>query len=130
MRRTGVLIIVLLAIGLTAQQTQAQRTTAPQPPNNDRFGNPDSIARMYQDYLYGVIGKIGKHSLVLNKTKFGIPQTIMLDRKTKFLRNGKRSSIGRLRVGESVYIDTKTDKKTGTILAKKVVSGVDAIGNP
>lgn len=130
MRRTGILTIALLAIGVAAWQAQAQRTTVPQAPNNGRFGEPGGIALRYQDYLYGVIDKIGKHSLVLNKTKFGTPQTITLDRKTRFIRNGKRSSASHLTIGELIYVDVKTEKKTGIMIAKKVVSGIDATGAP
>jgi len=130
MRQTKFLIILLFAVGLSARPVQAQRTTTPQPPNNDRFGNPDGIARLYRDYLYGVIGKIGKHSIVLNKTKVGTPQTITLNRKTKFIRNGKRSLAKQLRMGELIYVDVKTGKKTGTMLARKVLSGTYVTGKP
>ena len=124
------LTMALLAIGLAPWQALAQRTTAPKPPNNGRFGDPAGFAIRYQDYLYGVIVKIGKHSLVLNKTKFGTPQTIILDQKTRFIRNGKRSSASHLTTGEPIYIDVKTGKKTGTIVAKKVISGIGATGAP
>ncbi|MGH9359385.1 MAG: hypothetical protein ACRD1O_09480 [Terriglobia bacterium] len=128
MRWMKILAGLFLAGGLTAYPALAQRTTAPQPPNNDRFGTPTGNARRYQDYLFGVIGKIGNHSIVLNKTKFGIPRTISLDRKTKFARNGKHSSAAQLKVGEMVYVDVKTDKKTGKLFARKVVSGIDVTG--
>lgn len=123
-------MIAFLAAGLAPGQAQAQRTTAPKPPNNDRFGDPTGIAIRYQDYLYGVIDKIGKHGLVLDKTKFGTPQTITLDQKTRFIRNGKRSSASHLAIGELIYVDVRTEKKTGTMIAKKVISGIDATGAP
>ncbi|MGH9447658.1 MAG: hypothetical protein ACRD3O_18305, partial [Terriglobia bacterium] len=76
------------------------------------------------DYLSGVIAKIDAGALVLDKTKFGIPKTIRLTPKTKFIRNGKRSSLKQLKTGETVYVQTKKDKKTGGLIAKKVVSGM------
>lgn len=130
MRRAKVWAGLLLAGGLISGTVLAQRTTAPQPPDNEQYGNPPGVAGQYQNYLFGVIGKITGHSIVLNKTKFGTPRAIVLDRKTKFVRNGKRSSADQLRVGEMVYVDVKTVKKTGTLLAKKVVSGIDPTGQP
>ncbi len=84
----------------------------------------------YQNYFYGVITKINPKALVLGKTKVGVPQTIELSKKTKYVRNGKRSSLGKLHVGDMVYIDLKTNKKTGVMLALKVVSGLDATVEP
>lgn len=108
----------------------AQRTTAPQEPQNGRFGNPNLIAMNYQNYFYGVITKLTPHALVLGKTKVGVPQTVRLSKKTKYVRNGKRSSLSKLEVGDMVYIDLKTNKKTGVMLARKVVSGLDATVSP
>lgn len=101
-----------------------QRTSEPAAPDNGRFGNPNAYARNYQDYLYGVITKIDASALVLDKTKFGIPETIRLMPKTKYIRDQKRSSLQQLRPGDMVYIQTKKDKKTGDLIAKKVVSGI------
>ncbi len=130
MRRNGTLVGILITVAVAAPCAWAQRTTAPQAPNNERFGIPTGIARVYQDYMYGVIAKVGKNDFVLTKTKFGIPETIKLDRKTKFIRNGKRSSVSQFKVGDQVYVDVKTNKKTGDMLAKKVVRGLDVTGVP
>ena len=104
----------------------------PQKAETARFGNPTSTARMFQTYLYGVIKKIDtkNNQLVLDKTKFGVDQTIKLDSKTKFILDEKPSSLAHLKVGDQVYIDVKTDKKTGDMLAKKVVSGVEPTSLP
>ena len=104
---------------------KAQQTNQPPTPDNSRFGNPTAIARVYQTYLYGVIQKMGKDELVLDKTKFGVPQTIKLDKKTKFIRNGKPGTLDQLQVGQDVYVDVKKNKKTGEMLAKKVLTGID-----
>jgi hypothetical protein len=106
---------------------RAQQTDQPQPPDTSRFGNPTAIARVYQDYLYGVVKKFNKDELVLDKTKYGVPQTIKLDKKTKFIHNGKLGTLAQLHTGEDVYVDVKKNKKTGEMLAKKVVTGIDAI---
>lgn len=84
----------------------------------------------YQDYFYGVIKKVTPVELVLVKTKVGVPQTIRLTKKTKYVSNGKRSSRTKLATGEMVYVDIKTDKKTGVMTARKVVSGLDATVAP
>ncbi|MGH9434810.1 MAG: hypothetical protein ACRD06_02285 [Terriglobia bacterium] len=130
MRRATILITALLAASLPFSTAMAQRTTGPQEPQNGRFGNPNNTAMNYQNYFYGVITKINPKALVLGKTKVGVPQTIELSKKTKYVRNGKRSSLGKLHVGDMVYIDLKTNKKTGVMLARKVVSGLDATVEP
>ncbi len=93
---------------------------------NPRFGNPTSTGRVFQDYIYGVIKKIDSENdeMVLDKTKFGIEQTLRLQPKTRYIHDGKPSSLTQLKVGDQVYVDVKTDKKTGQMTAKKVVSGV------
>jgi hypothetical protein len=98
--------------------------------DNARFGDPTSIARVYQDYLYGVIKKIDKDEMVLEKTKFGVDQTLVLNSKTKYIRDGKPAAQDLLKVGDKVWVDVKTKKKTGEIIAKKVVTGVMPTGNP
>ena len=108
-----------------SQPLAAQQTNQPQPPVLGRFGNPTATARIYQGYLYGVIKKIDKQDIVLDKTEFGVPQTIKLDKKTKFVHNGKAGTIAQLKTGEDVYVDVKKNKKTGEMLAKKVLTGID-----
>lgn len=128
-RAGGVAFIAgIFLVGASA--ALAQRTTAPEEPRNARFGNPNIVGMNYQDYFYGVITKITPHELVLGKTKVGVPQTIQISKNTKYLRNGKRSSFSKLAVGEMVYIDLKTNKKTGVMTARKVVSGLGATVAP
>ncbi|MGH9406106.1 MAG: hypothetical protein ACRD3D_09775 [Terriglobia bacterium] len=114
-----------------AQQTDApQRTSAPEQARNARFGDPTIFGMKYQDYFYGVVAKIQPTAIVLDKTKVGVPQTIELTKKTKFVRNGKKSTLAQLKTGEMVYVDAKTDKKTGTMTARKVVSGMEIMAAP
>jgi len=94
-------------------------------PNNGRFGDPTSTANKYQGFIYGIVKEKNPNDLTLSKTKFGVDQAFKLTKKTKFTQDGKASSLDKLKVGEGVYIDVETDKKTGDLIAKKVVSGVD-----
>jgi hypothetical protein len=125
-------ILAMAAVGVLAMAfgplALGQRTSAPVMPENGRFGNPNAYARDYQDYLYGVVAKISSSALLLNKTKFGVPTSVRLMAKTKFIRNGKRGSLKQLKTGDMVYVQVKKDKKTGDLMAKKVVSGVGAMG--
>jgi hypothetical protein len=93
--------------------------------NNARFGDPSSIARMYQDFLYGVVKELNPNELVLTKTKFGTDQSFKITKKTKFIQDGKASSFDKLKVGDRIFVDVDRDKRTGDMIAKKVVSGVD-----
>jgi len=90
-----------------------------------RFGDPSSIARKYQDYMYGVIKEMNPNELILTKTKFGVDQTFKLTKKTKFTLDNKSSTFANLKVGDKVYIDVDKSKHTGNLIAKKVVSGID-----
>jgi len=90
-----------------------------------RFGDATSIARKYQDYLYGVVKEVNPNELILTKTKFGVEQAFKLNKKTKFIQDDKPSSFDKLKVGDRIYVDVDKDKKTGDLIAKKVVSGVD-----
>ncbi len=99
--------------------------TKPQPKaETGRFGDPTGIARKYQSYLYGVIKKISKDELILEKTRFGVDTTIKLLPKTQYIYDQKSGTLDQLKVGDQVYVDVKTDKKTGDMSAKKVLSGI------
>ena len=109
-----------------APQNEKQPVTS----STGRFGDASAIARKYQDYLYGVIKEKNPNELVLTKTKFGVEQTFKLNKKTKFTLDGKASTYDKLKVGDGVYIDVDTDKKTGEMTARKVVAGVDVPSLP
>jgi hypothetical protein len=123
MRARIISATVLLALLSGADISLAQRR-APTKPETGRFGDPTSIARVYQSYLYGVIKTVGPEEMVLTKTKFGVDQTFKLNEKTKYIRDGKKSSHDTLKAGDQVWVDTKKDKKTGDLIAKKVVTGI------
>src|SRR5579862_149261 len=125
--RTRILFILLLlttAQAAPALWAQDKKDTAK--PENARFGDPTSIGRGLQGDLYGVVKSVKDGELVLDKTKFGVDQTVKLEPKTKYVRDGKLSSLGKIQVGDPVYVDVKTDKKTKVMIAKKVTSGVVA----
>jgi hypothetical protein len=85
---------------------------------------------MYQDYQYGVIKTKNANELILTQTKFGVDQSYKLTKKTKYIQDGKASSFDQLKIGDRIYIDVDTNKKTGDLIAKKVVSGVDVPSIP
>jgi hypothetical protein len=78
----------------------------------------------YEDYLFGVVKEVDQDLLVLTKTKAGADQTFKFSKKTKFIRDGKNSSFELIKVGDNVLVDADPDKKTGDLIARKVVSGV------
>jgi hypothetical protein len=113
-------LILFVAAGARAQ------TTDPKKPDNARFGDSSSTARQLQDLFYGVIKSIDKKEMVLEKTKFGMDQAIVVTEKTKFVHDGQASKMENLKIGDQVWIRTKNDKKTGAMLAQVVLSGVIA----
>jgi len=115
------LVGACLAILAVAAQSDKQPITS----STGRFGDPNDVARKYQDFLYGVIKEKNPNELILTKTKFGVDQTFKLNKKTKFILDGKPSSFEKLSVGDRIFIDVDKDKRTGDLIAKKVVSGVD-----
>jgi hypothetical protein len=121
-----IIFYALLAGLLAAPVAPAQDTKDATKPANARFGNPTSIARGVQGDIFGVIKEISPKEVILDKTKFGVDQSIQLNPKTKYIRDGKSSSFDKLKVGDQVYVDAKTDKKTKVMTAKRVVSGVIA----
>jgi hypothetical protein len=124
-RITNVLIYVLLAGTLAAGQVWAQVYQSPESPGAaGRLENAISVAGKYQNYIYGVVKKIGKDQIILDKTRFGNGQVFKLERNTKFVDNGKRSTKANLQVGDMVWIDAKIKKKTEEKIAKKVITGV------
>jgi hypothetical protein len=119
----------LALLGFMGGVTHNWAQTEPAKPGEPRFGNASSTGRVFQDYVYGVIKQIDKGDLIVDKTPYGDGQKFNLDRKTKFIHDGKPSAFQDLKVGDKVWIDTKTDKKTGEMTAKKVVTGVGPIGS-
>jgi hypothetical protein len=128
MKLHAILIPSLLGGALAAAPPGAQRE--PVKAGTARYGDPTSTAQIYQGYLYGVIEKINPDEMVLSKTKYGIAQSFKFERKTKFIHDGKPSSLDHLKVGDGVWVDVKTDKKSGNLIAKKVVTGTDVATGP
>jgi hypothetical protein len=84
----------------------------------------DTAGNKFATYLYGVITKLNKDAMVLTKTKAGVDQTFKFNKKTKFIRDGKDSSLKSLKLGDEVWVDVDEDKKTGDLIARKVITGV------
>ena len=98
----------------------------PKPPETARFGNPGGTVRNLQDLFYGVIKSVDKKEMVLEKTKFGVDQTIMLTEKTRYVRDEKPGKPEDLKVGDQVWIRIKKNKKSDDLTAELVLSGVIA----
>ena len=130
MKRRMILGTGMLSIAMVAGPAGAQQPQTPAPPDTARFGNPTGTARKYQNFLYGVLKTVNKDEMVLEKTKFGIDQTFKFERKTKFIHDGKPSAWDKLKAGDKVWVDVHKDKKTGDLIAKRVVTGVDVVTMP
>jgi len=115
----------LAATCVAALAAAGQSDKQPVTSSTGRFGDPTTIAIKYRDYLFGIIKEKNPNELILTKTKFGVEQAFKLNKKTKFIQDDKPSSFDKLKVGDRIYVDVDKDKKTGDLIAKKVVSGVD-----
>lgn len=124
MNARTILISCVMAGVLAAPVARAQDIKDAAKPNNARFGNPTDIGRKVRGDLFGVIKSVKEGEIVLDKTKFGVDQTIRLEPKTKYIRDGKSGTFAQLKVDDPVYVHVKTDKKTGVMTAKRVTSGV------
>jgi hypothetical protein len=124
MKVRSVLLAAWLAAGLWTGSAYGQEQEPPKA-GTARFGNPTGVARTLQGYVYGVVKRIEKDALILDKTEFGDDQTFKLELKTKFVHDGKPSKIEDLKVGEMVFVKMKRDRKTHEMIAERVVSGVE-----
>jgi len=77
----------------------------------------------YAGFRYGVVKAVDKDEIILTKTDAGVDETFKFNKKTKFIHDGKPSSLDSVRVGDKVWVDAAEDKKTGDSTARKVVSG-------
>ncbi len=126
MKGPTVVFSVLLAWALVAPATSAQTDKKSPELDTSRFGNPTGVARRLQGDIYGVIKEIKEKELVLDKTKFGVDTSIQLETGTKYVRDGKPGAFTQLKIGDPIYVQVKTEKKTGTMTAKRITSGVIA----
>ena len=124
-RITNLLFYALLGVALATDASWAQVYQSPDAPGaTGRLENAISTGGKYQNYIYGVVKKIGKGEIILDKTRFGDDQVFKLEHKTRFVDNGKPSTLAGLKVGDMVWIDAKINKKTNEKTAKKVITGV------
>ena len=125
--RTIVSVLVLCLLGI-ASPSIAQRGghAASEVGDNSLPASPagkGTAGNNYADFRYGVIKAIGTNEIVLTKTASGLDETFKLNKKTKFIHDGKISSPDSVKVGDKVWVDAHLDKKTGDSMARKVVSG-------
>ena len=109
---------MLFGICASGQQNNPRQT------GTARFGNPTATAQHLQNYIYGVVRRIDKDHLVLDKTEFGDEQPFKLEPKTKYVYNGKAARPGDFKSGDQVFVQIKKDKKTGDMIARRVEAGV------
>ena len=128
------LCLIALASALPAVVVLAPNSGTPPDrpakPDNARFGDPTSKGQNLRGFIYGVVKKVGKDELILDKTPFGDDQSFKLEAKTRYLRDGKSSKLAEFKPGDQIFVDMKKDKKTGDMIAKKVVAGVDTPQSP
>jgi len=124
MKSKGVMLLlgILIAMPAKAQHTPPKADTA-------RFGAPEDVSRIFQDYMYGVVKSINKTELVLDKTVLGNGQVFQLSPKTKFFQDRKPSSLENLKPGDQVWVEKKKDK-SGNMLARKVYVGLAPTNSP
>ncbi|HEV2426087.1 MAG TPA: hypothetical protein VGZ29_14750 [Terriglobia bacterium] len=124
MKARTILVAVLLVAGCSMAAWAQRADSAPAPPSNARFGDPSITAPNFQDYHYGVVKSVSDSSLICDKTEFGDDQPFRIDKKTKFIRDGKLSAANDLKPGDKVWMKIRTEKRTGEMTAQRVVSGV------
>lgn len=125
MQRPLVIICALFGYLLLTLPCRAQGIQSPGGPGSSGQLS-DSLAGFgkYQNYVYGVVKKISHNEIVLDKTMYGDGQVFKLEHKTKFIHNGKASSLAELKVGEMVWVDAKIKKRGEDKIARKVLSGM------
>ena len=129
MKQQIILAGILIGLtGLVAPVSAQQASRNPTPnPDSTALGVPHTspnAGSKYADFLYGVVKELNKNEMVLTKTKLGADQTFKFTKKTKFINDGKGSTIEALKLGAEVWVDANQDKKTGDFIVKKVVTGV------
>lgn len=102
--------------GHAATETGGSPMTAPSTGMGTAGGN-------YAGYRYGVVKSISGNEIILTKTDGGMDETFTLNKKTKFIHDGKSSTPDSVKVGDKVWVDAHLDKKSGDSTARKVVSG-------
>ena len=123
----GVIFAALLVVALltaTPSASWPQRADdLPGPPQNGRFGDPTLTGRNLQNFVYGVIKSIGSDEIVCDKTEFGDNQPFLIDKKTKYVRDGQSSTSSDLKIGDKTWVKIRKDKKSGDMTALLVVTG-------
>jgi hypothetical protein len=115
---------LLLVLGCGPAVWAQRADDAPTTPSNARFGDPTGTARNYLDFHYGLVKSVSDSDLICDKTEFGDDQPFRIDKKTKFIHDGKPSTAGDLKAGDKVWVRVRSDKRTGEMTAVKVISGV------
>jgi len=125
--RTVLGILVLCIVGFAspciAQRGGRAATETGGSPMTVRSTGTGTAGDNYAGFRYGVVKSISGNEIVLTKTDVGMDENFKLNKKTKFIHDGKSSSPDAVKVGDKVWVDAQLDKKTGDSIARKVVSG-------
>jgi hypothetical protein len=81
-------------------------------------------ASKYKNLFFGTVKEVNNDGLVLTKTQAGVDQSFKFNKKTKFLVDGKEASLTSVHLGDSVWVDVDKNKRTGELIARKVMGGV------
>ena len=126
MKLQRIMLTAALAVACVATLAAApQSDKQPIISKTGRYGDPSTVARKYQGYLFGIVKEVNASEIVLSKTKYGVDHPFKLTKKTKFTLDGKPSTYDKLKPGDGVYIEVDKDRRTGDEIAKKVAGGVD-----
>lgn len=121
------LVLGLIGFAVPAAAQRGNRGGSSNEPESTPLGvqhvAPNAGAK-YEEMKFGILKECSKDGLVLSKTQAGVDVTYKFDKKTKFIRDGKSSKLAALKAGDEVWVDADQNKKTGDLIAHKVVSGV------
>ena len=125
--QTILLVLVLFLLGI-ASPSIAQRGghAASEVDDSSLPAGPagkGTAGNNYADFRYGVVKSVSPSEMVLTKTASGLDLAFKLNKKTKFIHDGKSAFLDSVKVGDKVWVDAHVDRKSGDSIARKVVSG-------
>jgi len=123
------LALIIVMVGNTAPSTAqhgGKGSGSPEPestPMGIQHISPNAGSK-YKEMVCGVVKDVSKDEVVLAKTQMGDDESFRLSKKTKFVLDGKESSLESVHTGDRVWVAFDEDKKTGEMFARKVINGV------
>ena len=120
------LSLFIALVGFTASATAQRGEKGAGDPESSAPGGQHApiAAAKYKNLFFGIVKEVNKDELVLTKTQAGADQSFKFNKKTKFLVDGKEASLASVHLGDSVWVDVDKNKRTGELIARKVLGGV------